>query len=234
MINTFTVSELWNEEMDKHTIELRHRAKSNESYEDFHTNFLMAISELDSPWNLKDLEPIKSIGSELLVTLSLNNILGKKFKGRITYMYRNQNYLEDNAQYDDNIFIEFNPGKVDYNEMVKILISYVSAFECYRATIHNWAITKSDWPQVTEYCNTTGKDINGRDGVYRINAINYFDRELCMRAFGLSPEEIINKLNGKVENIFFLNDGVFLIYKSNPLNREGHERVDNTIRLLLM
>ena len=219
--------------MDKYKIELRHRAQPDEPFEEKHKKFIEEVSELDSPWNLEGLEPLPDIGAELLVTVSLDKVFGKGVKGRLTYMYRNNDYLEDNAQYDDNLFIEFNAGKINLEDVVKILPYYVSAFGCYRATVHNWSITRSDWPKVVEGCNDTGKDVNGRDGVYRINAINYFDGDLCQSAFGLSPEDIVNRLNGKVELVSLLNDGVFLVYSSQILERSEHEKIDHEIKTLL-
>jgi hypothetical protein len=220
--------------MDKYKIELRHRAQSNEPYEEKHKKFMEAISRLGRPWNLVGLEALPDIGSELLVTVSLDKVLGAGIKGRLTYMYRSEEYLEDNAQYDDNLFIEFNSGKIDLEDVVNVLPVYISSFGCYRATVHNWGITRSDWPKIVEECNSTGKDVNGRDGVYRINAINYFDRELCKRAFSLSPEEIVKRLTGKVESVSLLGDGVFLIYSSQPLKREEHEKIDREIKTLLV
>lgn len=220
--------------MDKYKIELRHRAQSNESFEEKHKTFMEAISELGRPWCLAGLGSLPDIGSELLVTVSLDKVLGAGIKGRLTYMYRNEKYLEDNAQYDDSLFIEFNSGKIIFEDVVKVLPVYISSFGCYRATVHHWGVTRSDWPKVVEECNSTGKDVNGRDGVYRINAINYFDRELCKRAFNLSPEDIVMRLTGKVESVSVLSDGVFLVFSSQPLKREEHEKIDSEIKTLLI
>jgi len=99
--------------------------------------------------------------------------------------------------------------------------------------VHNWSITRSDWPQVVELCNSTGKDVNGRDGVYRINAVNYYDRELCQRAFNLSPEQIVERLDGKVESVSLLSDGVMLIYSSKLLERDELEKIDAKVKALL-
>ncbi len=220
--------------MDKYKIELRHRAQPNEAFDEKHKRFIEKISGLDAPWNLDGLEPLPDIGSELLVTISLDKVLGKGVTGHLTYMYRSTDYLEDNAQYDDNLFIEFNAGKINLEEVVNVFPAYVSAFNCYRATVHNWSITRSDWPKVVEECNNTGKDVNGRDGIYRINAINYFDEELCQRAFGLSPEKIVDRLNGKVESVSLLSDGVFLVYSSQIIDKSEHEKIDKEIKSLLV
>lgn len=219
--------------MDKYKLELRHRARPGEVFSERHEAFLKEISRLGFPWNLVGSGPLPDIGSELIVSLSLDKVLGSGIKGRITYVYRGLSCIEDSAQYDDSIFIEFYGDKVSSSDLIKILPVYIQAFDCYRATIHNWSITRSDWPKVVDACNGTGKDVNGRDGVYRINAINYFDRELCHRAFGLSPEQIVKRLDGKVESVSLLNDGVFIIYCSRPMSREEHENINAEVRALL-
>lgn len=219
--------------MEKYKIELRHRARVDESFEEKHSKFMSAIAGLGRPWNLEGLGELPGIGSELLIAISLDKFLGVGIKGRLIYMYRGRGYLEDSSQYDDTLFVEFSSRKLSLKSVVDFLPVYIMAFECYRATVHNWEITRSDWPKVVERCDETGMDVNGRDGVYRINAINYFDRELCGRAFDLSPEEVVERLSGKVESVYLLGDGVFLVYSSQPLERQAHESVDHEVRRLL-
>ncbi|MCZ4371319.1 hypothetical protein O4H50_05910 [Vibrio diazotrophicus] len=219
--------------MVKLNLELRHRAKPNESYDEKHTRFLESIADLGTPWNLEGLMPLPDIGSELVISVSLDKILGAGVKGNITYKYRSEKYLEDNAQFDDHIQIDFNEGKISLNEIIRILKSYIPAFDCYRATLRNWNITKSDWAKIVEESNNTGKDVNGRDGVYRINPINYFDRELCLRAFGLSPEQITQRLEGKVESVSLLHDGVLLIYSTLPVEQGNFDNIDEEVKRLL-
>ena len=219
--------------MDKYKLELRHRALATEFIPERHERFLAKIAGLDSPWNLAGIGPLPDIGSELLVTVALGKIFGVGVKGRLTYVYRSVGYLEDNAQYDDSLFIEFAPGDISIDKIIEILPVYISGFECYRATLHNWAVTRSDWPGLVEACDKTGRDLNGRDGVYRINVINYFDRELCKRAFLLSPEEIFERLDGKVQSVSLVHDGIFMVYSSKELNRHQFQGVDSVVRSLL-
>lgn len=219
--------------MSKLKLELRHRAQLNEAYDEKHAKFINNITELESPWCLDKAFSLPDMGGELLVSFPLSKIFGRGVNGRITYVCRSEEYLEDNAQYDDHIQIEFNDGRFDLGEVIKVLQVYIPAFDCYRATVHNWDITRSDWPKVVEECNSSGKDINGRDGVYRINAINYFDRELCLRAFSLSPEQIIQRLDGKVEFVSLFNDGLFLIYSSQLLEKNVFLNIDKEIKQII-
>jgi hypothetical protein len=219
--------------MDKFEIVLRHKATPEDSFERNHDFFIKEISKLSPPWDLATLEPLPEIGDNLSLTVSLNKVLGRGLNGGITYTYRGSEYIRDNAQHDDHLFIEFSPQKIDFGFIVSVFSSYVSAFDCYRATINNRSTARSDWQNIAQKCEDSGKDVNGRDGIYRINAINYFDRELCLRSFSLSPEQIIERLEGKVESVSLLHDGVFLVYSSKLLERGELENIDSEIRLLL-
>lgn len=219
--------------MSKYKIELRHRVQSDETISERHGRFLDRIARLRSPWNLSGIGSLPAIGAELLVGLSFDDLFGPGIKGRLTYVYRSADYLEDNAQYDDSLFIEFKAGDMELDEIVEVFPVYVEAFDAYRATLHNWNVTRSDWPDLVAACRKTGKDLNGRDGVYRINTINYFDRELCSRAFGLTPEQLVARLEGKVQLVSMIHDGVFMVYDSSEMDARDFQGVDSYVRRFL-
>ena len=217
--------------MSKYKIGLRHRAQPDETIPERHGRFLDRIAWLGSPWNLSGIGSLPAIGAEFLVSLSFGDIFGSGIKGRLTYVYRSADYLEDNAQYDDSLFIEFKAGDMELDEIVEVLPVFVEAFDAYRATLHNWNVTRSD--DLVAACRKTGKELNGRDGVYRINTINYFDRELCSRAFGLTPEQLVARLEGKVQLVSMIHDGVFMVYGSREMDARDFQGVDSYVRSLL-
>jgi hypothetical protein len=71
-----------------------------------------------------------------------------------------------------------------------------------------------------EACDATKKDVNGRDGVFRINAANYFDKELCFRAFGKGSRELVDLLNGYVEEVCEFEEGVLIVISYTPLSAD--------------
>src|SRR5262249_49557371 len=134
----------------------------------------------------------------------------------VRYAFRSEKYLRDNAQYDDYAIIPFIPSRPGAAERLRalfheVLPAYVEAFDCYRARVYDLDIRMADWTRVVELSNSTGRDVDGRDGAYRIHPGNYFDRELCRRAFGAEPAKIIERLQGKVEKVSALGDGVLLV-----------------------
>jgi hypothetical protein len=220
--------------MATYKFEFRHRANASEAIDKRHESFISDIAGLAPPWNLAELSALPDIGAELLVTVSLDKFLPKGVKGRLTYMLRNEKYLKDDAQYDDTLFIEFNPEKIDLQDFTSgVFTTYIKAFKCYRATLHDWSITRSDWPVVVEVGERLGKDINGRDGIYRINPIHYFDETLCQREFGLSAGEISKLLKNQAETATEFESGLLLILDTHLLSSdEWKERGESVKRAL--
>jgi len=224
--------------VSKYEIELRYRAIVSESIECCHNRFMAGLEKIPVPWGLKEADvqiQLPDIGDDLLSVCDLSSALGNGIKGHSVYVLRSADYLQDKAQYDDNVAIKFDPKKINFNYLVEeIFPLYIKAFLPYRATIQSSDIANADWPEIADKCNSTEKDVNGRDGVYRINAVNYYDRELCQRAFDLSPEQIIERLDGKVESVSLLLDGVMLIYSSKLLERDELEKIDAEVKALLV
>lgn len=221
--------------MATHKLEFRHRPKFSESIEKRHENFLERLSGLGAPWDLAGAVDVPDIEGELVVSVSLDKFLPKGIKGRIAYSLRSERYLEDDAQFDDSIFIEFSNAKIDYLDLLKrIFPAYVEAFGAYRAALHDWSVTRSDWPAVVAACDATKKDVNGRDGVFRINAANYFDEKLCIRAFGKSPQQIINCLKGHVEEASELAGGVLIVVSYTPLTTSEIATAGERLKELLV
>ncbi|WP_411564129.1 hypothetical protein [Pseudomonas shirazensis] len=216
--------------MTKQKLEFRHRPNFLEPIERRHQTFLEKLSDLDKPWNLAEAVDVPDIEGELVVSVSLDKFLPKGVKGRIAYSLRSESYLEDDAQFDDSLFIEFSNANVDYLHLLtRIFPAYVQAFGAYRAALHEWSVTRNDWPAVLAACDATKKDVNGRDGVFRINAANYFDGELCVRAFGKSPQQVISLLKGHVEEASELAGGVLIVVSYTPLST--NELIDAGERL---
>ncbi|QKF50570.1 hypothetical protein [Pseudomonas graminis] len=221
--------------MTTHKLEFRHRPKFSEPIEKRHEIFLEKLSGLGKPWDLAGAVEVPDIEDELVISVSLDKVLPKGIKGRIVYSLRSEKYLEDDAQFDDSLFVDFSIAKTDYSDLLKrVFPAYVQAFGAYRAALHDWSVTRSDWPAVVAACDATKKDVNGRDGVFRINAVNYFDEELCLRAFGKSPQQIISCLKGHVEEASELDGGVLIVVSYTPLSTSEIATAGERLKKLLV
>lgn len=220
--------------MTKYKLEFRHRPDYAEPIREQHSRFLAQLAGLGAPWSLSDTVELPDIEDELVVSISLDKLLPSGVKGSISYALRNQHYLEDDAQFDDTLFIEFSGAKVDCPDLIKrVFPQYIKAFGAYRAALHDWSVTRSDWPLVVAACEATKKDVNGRDGVFRINAANYFDRELCSRAFGKSPKQIVECLNNQVERVSEFDDGVLIVVRYSPVSANELAEVSKRLKEML-
>jgi hypothetical protein len=215
-------------------IQLRYRARADESIDERHAAVMSKLASIPKPWGLEgsDPVPVPDIGDGLAVQIEFAPDPSNEIGGYISYLFRSDVYLKDHAQYDDLMIVEFDPEKVDFAYVMQTVFpKYVHAFEAYRATIIvDEDLALDDWDVICEKNRETGFDVNGRDGVFRITPVNYFDRELCHRAFGLSPKEIFERLDGKVELVQLLDDGILLIASSKLLSRQEIELIDESIR----
>jgi len=218
-------------------VELRYRPSADESIETRHKKIMSGFYDLPEPWGVEEgcANDFPDIDGELQVSCGLKMPGGLIKKAKMQYIFRGDNYLKDKGHYDDALFIDLDITAIEYKYFLKeILPLYIKIYQPYRGVISlSEDLTLDDWDEIADLRESTGIDVDGRDTVYRINVVNYFDRQLCQRAFNLSPERIMERLDGKVESISLLNNGVLLIYSSKFLNRDAVEKIDSEIRPLL-
>ncbi|HJY76379.1 MAG TPA: hypothetical protein VKE95_07085 [Burkholderiales bacterium] len=225
---------------ETYELDLRHRARVNESIPERHDRFMGAMARFAPPWGLKglDIPPARDVKpGELSTLVKFRGLAPKGEMSYVKYPLRSEKYLRDNAQYDDQVIIVFKsvvPAERLRELFDEVLPAYIEAFGCYRATVYDSDIRMTDWKRVVELCASTGKDVDGRDGAYRIHPASFWDRELCRRAFGLAPENIVERLQGKAEKVSQLDDGVLLVSNSKiPLPPEEYEKLNARVKPLL-
>jgi hypothetical protein len=72
-----------------------------------------------------------------------------------------------------------------------------------------------------------GADIDGRDGVYRMWLVSYFDDELCRRSFGLSAREVVHSAAPACEHAALWSGGALLVVTSELV--AGRKALDELI-----
>lgn len=219
--------------MEKFELVLRHRPSLNQSIEDKHSEFLAIAGGLPAPWGLTNIDECKLPKQEdnLATVIQLNRHLAKGLKGFVSYQLRAATYLKDNAQYDDILVLEFNPNKIDYALLVfDVFPKLINAFQAYRAVITSMNLAMEDWQTVVEKVNATGRDVDGRDGVFRISAVNFWDNLLCKRAFGMTPSEIVQRLSVSVPKAAILNDGAYVVSITSISNSGELATLDQHLR----
>lgn len=212
-----------------YSLKMLHRPSSDEDYELLYEYFLNEIRELPHTWNLLGAKPLPDIGGGLVTLVSITRQLKRGMKGHISYLYRDEGYLKESDNNNDLLIIDFKSGKGLTKELVEISTAYIVAFDAYFLTINQDSISIKDWDKIVN----EEIEFSSRRDILRINAINYYDKELCKNAFSLNPEEITERLSGEVELVKLVHNGVFFVVTSEELAEEQHIKIDSKIRKLL-
>ena len=156
-------------------------------------------------------------------------------KGAISYSARYTGRMTDKAIFDDVLTLEIDESATDYTQFSSIIFEKIaSGFAAYRATIVvDLDLDLDDYEKIVEYAQETRKDIDGRDSIYRFNPVNFFDEEMCYRAFGFGATEVANRLANQVERVSVQSGGVLIIATSKVANSEKLNLIHNHIAGLL-
>lgn len=223
--------------MSKHELMLRRRPALDEDIADVHASWIEVAGRLPHPWGVEptaiDMHPSVRAGDHSAL-VRLDRGLGKGLRGYAQYALRTAGFLEDAAQYDDFVVISFAARGQDYDPLARdVFPALVRAFGAYRASVYNLAKASADWPDVVEQCRASGTDVDGRDGVFAIWALNYFDRLLCQRAFATTPERLVEKLHRSVAHASLCHDGAIVDWAGRFLDAYELASADAQFRAAL-
>ncbi len=201
------------------------------------------LSELAQPWGLngvpmvpmKEVRGYHSIGVNYTKQSRASPVKAFWFG----YMTRHRTGLPDEREAnDDRLHIEFYPDKFDgeWTYLLDVVFpAYVAATRPYAARLVNQDIEVNDVFLIDEVGDGSPNPafIDQRLGVNRIWQANFWDRTLCQRAFGLTPEQIVTRLSGKVASCRIVDDGVMTIYSYERMLAADIHRIDEVIKPLL-
>jgi len=135
-------------------------------------------------------------------SLDLRKSLRDGLSGQVVYMPRFVGYLsKDVSKADDTLRIRLDTDKVDYAAFcAETLPRLITMFESYRGHVETDAkVRAADWEIVRQQSRTTGRNIDGRDSIFRIWPVCWFDGELSRRAFGITAEEAVRRASPECE-----------------------------------
>lgn len=138
----------------------------------------------------------------------------------------------DYSIYDDGMTISVNINNklMDYEFFVKSALPvYIEAMQPYlvELIVSDESVASKQWP--IDAVET--KDF--RDGVRRIWPANFWDRELCRRAFHLTPEQVVRCLEGHVAEARVFMDGALIVCSHERIPNEKILAIDGELRPLL-
>lgn len=214
----------------------RHRASPVGSIERRHVELVQQLKDPMVSWLGKYDPRAIYFESETIDSgaADISDALHNGVSAAISYCSRNA-IEADHGMYDDILTIEFDPSRADYPVFaLPVFGQLVKVFGAYRATVVlDEELDLDDYDHILDEVDATGRDVDGRDGVFRISPVCFFDRELCNRAFGIPPAEIIDRLVGKIEHVEKIDDGVLIIATREILTRPSLVALDREIRDLL-
>jgi len=199
----------------------RRSASVGESVAELNNALLRELSEIKGLW----LEP-KSIedvyfdaGTGESAASNLSSCLDKDIKGAISYASRLPASIVDKAISDDSIIFKFDSDNIDLKWFsYEVFPKIVKIFSAYRAAvITDLDQDLDDFEEIVQESQRTGRDVDGRDSVFRIHPVNYFDEMMCKRAFGISTNEVKARINDLVEQVELTREGVLLVVNTNPI-----------------
>jgi hypothetical protein len=213
------------------TFKMSCRYAENEHPSALYAETYAELADLEAPWGLKGISmaPIQERKGAETIGVKYNKV-GKNSPIKsfvFGYMSRQRNGMPpDKALYDDTFTVEFYPKKVqeDWKYLLDVVfVRYIAATQPYFGRLYDTDIHANDVAPFDEASGESALNpayIDWRQGVYRVWPANFWDRELCRRSFGLSPEDVVRRLSGVVSSCRVLCDGVLVICSYEKLSSE--------------
>ncbi len=183
-------------------LHLRGRPQDVRSIELRHERLITGLSSLNheryrlKPERLSALDTSKMLPS---TEVSLTRGFPSRMKGFVHYY--NRDCAEDHGRCDDFLVIDFDPRDCEYDYVIrKMFPTAVQAFSPYLGLIAH----QNEWSSRKPFVET-------RSEVRQFDLVNYYDRELCRRAFGLTPIQLGNRLKPQACELKSDRKGTYLI-----------------------
>lgn len=212
----------------------RHRAKQDEIIKNRHAQVLNHLAEIAWLWK-SDVADIALSTQGESAACDLTPFLRDGVTGALSYSARFKGRMQDTAMFDDILTLQLEETRLRYEEFCpRVFSQIVAAFNPYRAAIvQDLDLDLDDYEEIVELAQNQRIDADGRDSVFRINPVNFFDQQLCRRAFNLDVQHVIERLQGHVQNATLLDDGAFIVVTNELVDRPNlkalHDHVANLL-----
>jgi hypothetical protein len=219
------------------------RAIKAVSIQERHAQVMERMSRIDPPLGFAGLElpPAPDCGDGLNAAYGVKfPIRGLKFVG--DYIFRGERFnYEDNGRFDDYLRFGFKVSNkaLNYEAIIhEHFPKVIEAFDGYRAFLTcdgydsaycGGYVPSDDGSTAFDAQGNAVRNnlvynrlladkaisLDGRNNIYVLRPAMYWDAELCQRALGYGPDEVIRRLNGLVPKIEPLSDGVYVVFNDD-------------------
>ena len=206
-----------------------------------HTRFFEGIKDIPPPWGLGDrpTPPAPDFGRSSSAAIGLTKFFGDGVKrAMLTYRYRRM--LSDDGYSDDRLIIDFDPAKMNVHHLIYTVIPrYIEAFDAYRVDYYDEQFVDLAYERREEEGRVTltaksKVETNPRFKVDEVWPVSFYDELLCRRAFNLTPAEVMERLQRKVERAQLLHGGVYLIGSSRVLPLDDAQKLCRELKSALL
>ncbi len=159
------------------------------------------------------------------------------------YRYRGERYVyEDRGSFDEHMTYGFRHTnkKIDYHFLVhENLPLVIEAFGAYRANFppHDFDLKyreSAGGEEPYRRLKEQGLDVDGRSNIFTLCPAQFWDAELCQRALGYGPDEVMRRLSGKIPRVQPVLDGVYLVFNDDlNLTQEDFNAINDTYKPIL-
>ncbi len=206
----------------KYYLMIRSRPRPDDPIPQAHDRAMSQLKQLPPPWGLTcDPWPKAKDPKDYAEVVILRKCFGPSIT--MTAKYQHRAALDDE---DDWFRVDFFSKKVDYAMLLdSALPAYIGIMRAYRAQLMPEDFLLNEANNI--------RDVPYRTGVYNIAPANFFDRELCQQAFQLTPQQVLDRLQGKIAEGRIINDGAYVLATREILDLEQTRQLNASLKPLL-
>jgi hypothetical protein len=216
---------------------MRRRARLDEPMPEFNARLVEQFRAISDFWGEGKTAADAPFEQGESGTLDLRKALRDGLSGQIIYLPRFPGYLSKDvsSMADDSMRIRLNTDKIDYAAFCdKTLPQLITLFRPYRGHMEtDHKVWTADREVVRQQSRQTGRNIDGRDSIYRIWPVCWFDEELSRRTFGIGAEEAVGRVAPECERAELIAGCAFLIVTAAIVTGSNLDVIDARIKARL-
>jgi hypothetical protein len=196
---------------------MRRRARLDEPMPEFNARLVEQFLAIPGFWGEGKTAADAPFEQGEMGSLDLRKALRDGLAGQVVYAARfPRNLSRDVAKVDDVTRIRLNTDKIDYAAFcTETLPRLITVFRPYRGHMEtDPKVRAADWEVVRQQSRQTGRNIDGRDSIFRIWPVCWFDEELSRRTFGIGVEEAVRRAAPECERAEVVAGCAFLMVTS--------------------
>jgi hypothetical protein len=217
-------------------LKMRRRARLDEPISTLNARLVEQFMAVPGFWGEGKTAADAPLEQDETGSLDLRKALRDGLSGQLIYMARFPGYLsKDVARADDTLRIRLNTDKIHYATFcTETLPRLIAIFGSYRGYMETDAqVRAADWQVVRQQSRQSGRNVDGRDGIFRVWPVCWFDDVLSRRAFGIDVPEAIRRVAPECERAEIVADCAFLIVTSAIVTGSSLDMIDTRIRARL-